>query len=231
MALRYFIAGTDTGVGKTRVGCGLLAAARSAGVVAAGMKPVAAGLIDVNGVMMNDDVAMIVQASGQLDPLDRINPYALTLPVSPHIAAKRQQIAIDIGLITASADALARDRQLLLLEGAGGWFAPISESGTMADVAVALGAPVVLVVGLKLGCLNHARLTRDAILASGLHLAGWIGSEIDVEMPEKPENKLYIESIFGEQALAWLPFNPDARGDAGHMASALPRLLAASASI
>ncbi len=230
MTARYFITGTDTGVGKTRITCGLLAAGRDAGHRVAGMKPVAAGLIEVDGRMMNEDVALIVQASGQQDALARVNPYALELPVSPHIAAFRQEIAIDIGLITTSAAALAQGRELLLVEGAGGWHAPISATATMADVAVALGAPVVLVVGLKLGCLNHARLSRDSVRASGLPLAGWIGSEIDAEMPEKEENKRYLASIFGEKALAWLPFDPDPRHDAGSMSAALPRLLPSAAS-
>lgn len=230
MAARFFITGTDTGVGKTRVTCGLLAAARAAGHRVAGMKPVAAGLIDVDGRRMNEDVALIVQASEQDDPLQCINPYALELPVSPHIAAFRAQIEIDIGMITASADTLARDRQLLLIEGAGGWHAPISPTATMADLARALRAPVLLVVGLKLGCLNHARLSRESILASGLALAGWIGSEIDAEMPEKEENKLQLERIFAEKALAWLPFSLSSSRDADFLGSALPRLLADRAS-
>jgi len=231
MAASYFIAGTDTGVGKTRITCGLLAAARSAGYRVAGMKPVAAGLIDVNGRMMNDDVAMMMQVSGQEDPIEQVNPYALIAPVSPHIAAKRQQIEIDVRTIVASAEALASGRELLLIEGAGGWQAPISPAATMADVARALGAPVLLVVGLKLGCLNHARLSRESILRSGLDLAGWLGSEIDADMPEKEENKAYLESIFGEKALSWLPFEPERGADARHLRPALPRLLKHRASI
>jgi dethiobiotin synthetase len=100
----------------------------------------------------------------------------------------------------------------------------------MANVARALRAPVLLVVGLKLGCLNHARLTLESIRRSGLALAGWIGSEIDLEMPEKEENRLYLESMFGEKALSWLPFDLDASGDARHLAGALPHLLQPRAS-
>jgi dethiobiotin synthetase len=231
MTVRYFIAGTDTGVGKTRVICGLLAAARAGGYRVAGMKPVSAGLIDVDGTMINEDVVMIMRASQQQDPQRLINPYALLSPVSPHIAAKRQQIAIDIDTISASADALALDRELLLVEGAGGWHAPVSDSATMADIALSLQAPVLLVVGLKLGCLNHARLSLEAIRGSGLGLAGWIGSEIDPEMQELGENRRYLEAMFGEKALSWLPFEADPGNDARHLASALPRLLPARASI
>jgi dethiobiotin synthetase len=93
-----------------------------------------------------------------------------------------------------------------------------------------LDAPVLVVVGLKLGCLNHARLTRESVLASGLEIAGWIGSEIDAKMPEKDENKLYLESIFGEKALSWLPFDHDAGHDAERLRAALPRLLQPRAS-
>jgi len=231
MAVRYFVAGTDTGVGKTRVACGLLAAACAAGHRVAGMKPVSAGLIDVNGRMINEDVVEIMASSGQDDLVDQINPFALDLPVSPHIAAKRQHIELDIGTITASARHLATGRELLLIEGAGGWHAPISDVATMADVAVALQAPVLLVVGLKLGCLSHARLTREAIGRSGLALAGWIGSEIDDKMPEKDENRRYLEILFGEPALGWLPYSPDRSTDAQKLGSALPRLLQVRASL
>jgi dethiobiotin synthetase len=231
MSVRYFVAGTDTGAGKTRATCGLLAAARASGYRVAGMKPISAGLIDVNGTMINEDVVMIMRASHQQDPLHLINPCALLSPVSPHIAAKKQKIAVDIDAISASADALARDRELLLIEGAGGWHAPVSESATMAHIAQALQAPVLLVVGLKLGCLNHARLTLDAVRRSGLGFAGWIGSEVDQKMHEIEENRLYLESIFGEKALSWLPFAVDPGQDAEHLAGALPRLLPARASI
>jgi len=231
MTATFFVAGTDTGVGKTRVTCGLLAAARAAGHRVAGMKPVSAGLIDVNGTMMNEDVVMIMRASGQPDPPAQVNPFALMSPISPHIAAKQQQKSIDIDTITTCAAALARDRELLLVEGAGGWHAPISESATMANIARALRAPVVLVVGLKLGCLNHARLTLESIRRSGLGLAGWIGSEIDANMAEKEENRFYLEAMFGESALSWLPFDPDSEGDARRLAGAVPRLWRFRASI
>jgi dethiobiotin synthetase len=179
---------------------------------------------------MNDDVVMIMHASDQADPPAQVNPFALMSPVSPHIAAKRQKIAIDIDTITECAAALARGRELLLIEGAGGWHAPISESATMANIARALRAPVLLVVGLKLGCLNHARLTLESIRRSGLGLAGWIGSELDANMAEKDENRLYLEAMFGESALSWLPFDPDSGGDGRRLASALPRLLQVRAS-
>lgn len=226
MTRRYFITGTDTGVGKTRVTCALLAAARQAGHDVAGMKPVAAGRIMHNGRMINEDVVDIVRESGQSDPIEDINPFALDMPISPHIAAKKADIAIDIGTICAAAERLSLGRGLLLIEGAGGWQAPVSETATMADVAHALGAPVVLVVGLKLGCLNHARLTLDAVQASGLPFAGWVASEIDPKMQAKDENVQTLERIFGQAALFALPWSADVSADAGRAASALARLIA-----
>jgi dethiobiotin synthetase len=223
---QYFVAGTDTGVGKTRVCCSLLAAGRAAGHAVAGMKPVSAGLIEHNGNMINDDVVEMMAASGQQDPLADVNPYALDWPVSPHIAANRAGIAIDIATIVASRDRLARGRELLLIEGAGGWHAPISERATMADVARALDAPVLLVVGLKLGCLNHARLSLEAIRTSGLGVAGWVASEVEQAMAAKEENVATLCAIFGESPVFVLPFSPGRIDDHRHGAQALPRLLA-----
>jgi len=226
MSRRYFIAGTDTGVGKTRVCCALLAAARGAGHAVAGMKPVSAGLIEQDGHLINEDVADIRRASGQIDPLSQINPYALELPVSPHIAADRAHIMLDIDTISAAADRLGRARELLLIEGAGGWYAPISATATMAEVAKALNAPVLLVVGLKLGCLSHARLTLEAIRASALPFAGWIASELDAHMLEKSANLLALERIFGKSPLFLLPHAADPSADAQQAIDALPQLLA-----
>jgi dethiobiotin synthetase len=226
MTQRYFITGTDTAVGKTRVTCALLAAGRQTGHAVAGMKPVSAGLVERDGRVINEDVADILHVSGQNDPLEDINPFALNLPVSPHIAAKRANIAIDIAIITGAAGRLATGRELLLIEGAGGWHSPIAEAASMADIAHALGAPVLLVVGLKLGCLNHARLTLDAIRASGLPFAGWVASEIDPKMLEKDENMRALVRIFGQAALFSLPYSADVSADAGRAAPALAHLLA-----
>jgi dethiobiotin synthetase len=221
----YFITGTDTGAGKSRATCALLAAARQTGHAVAGMKPVAAGLIERDGRMINEDVADIMQITGQTGPMTDINPFAFDLPVSPHIAAESAYIAIDIPTIVAAAERVAQGRELLLIEGAGGWHAPISATATMADVAHALGAPVLLVVGLKLGCLNHARLTIDAIRASGLPFAGWIVSEVDQKMLNKDDNVRSLERIFGQNALFSLPWSADVSADAGRAAAALVQLL------
>jgi dethiobiotin synthetase len=189
------------------------------------MKPISAGLIEHDGRMINEDVINMVAASGQSDAIEDINPFALDWAVSPHIAAFRAHIAIDIATIKASQVRLLRDRQLLLIEGAGGWYAPINATETMADVARALAAPVLLVVGLKLGCLNHARLTLEAIRSSGLPLAGWIASEIDPDMLAKDENMATLEAIFAKKPLCVLPHTTDSSRDLQHCAQALPPLL------
>jgi dethiobiotin synthetase len=225
MSRSYFIAGTDTGVGKTRVTCGLLRAGREAGHAVAGMKPISAGLIEHDGHLINEDVREMIAASGQNDAIEDINPFALDWAVSPHIAAYRANISLDIGTIKTSRTRLMRNRELLLVEGAGGWYAPISATETMADVARALGAPVLLVVGLKLGCLSHARLTWEAIRSSGLPLAGWVASEVDPHMLAKDENMATLESIFGKKLLCVLPYSIDPARDSQHCAQALPHLL------
>src|SRR5664279_4960835 len=164
----YFVAGTDTGVGKTRVTGAVLAAAREKGVHAAGMKPVATGCFWKDGHLISEDALYISQNSQQVSTYDQLNPYALAEPLSPHIAARRAGVRIDIERIVEAAQELAQAHELLLVEGTGGWLAPIGGGRTMADVARALAVPVVLVVGLRLGCLNHAQLTAAAIRATPL---------------------------------------------------------------
>ncbi len=225
----YFIAGTDTGVGKTRITTGLLAAGRAAGLKVAGMKPVAAGAEWHDGRLINADAAMIADVSGQNTPYEWLNPYCLADAVSPHIAAQRANRRIDIRVIAAAAGRLAADCELFLIEGAGGWHAPISASESMADVARALEVPVLLVVGLKLGCLNHARLTRAAIRESACRYAGWAGSQIDPDFAAVEENCATLEQLLEAPPIAILPHQPDRAGDAHLLAAALRDLLARQA--
>ncbi len=176
----FFITGTDTDVGKTVVAAGLCSALRARGLRVAGMKPVSCGGVMTADGIVNEDVMTLERASsGPAPPRTLMNRYAFTEPVSPHIAAALQHDTIDIGAII---DDLARVRELsdvVVLEGAGGWEVPISDSETMADIARACELPVILVVGIRLGCLNHALLTSRAICDSGLAFAGWIANRID----------------------------------------------------
>jgi dethiobiotin synthetase len=223
----YFITGTDTDVGKTRATAGLLAAARAAGLTAAGMKPVAAGAEMRDGRLVSDDALAIAAASGQDTPYDDLNPFCLIEPISPHIAANRANIRLDIDKIVEIATRIARTHELLLIESAGGWYTPLSSRESMADLARALAAPVVLVVGLRLGCLNHARLTREAIEWSGCHFAGWIASQVDPQFAAVEENLATLTNLLGAPPLGVLPFERDRARDAQHLCEALSRLRSA----
>ncbi len=220
----WFITGTDTGVGKTRVTAGLLAAAREAGLNGAGMKPVAAGVQWREGQAVSADALEIAAASGQSTPYDDLNPFCLIEPISPHIAADRANIRIDIDEIVEIAHRLAQAHELLLIEGAGGWYTPLGPEGSMADLARELAAPVVLVVGLRLGCLNHARLTREAIEQSGCRFGGWIASHVDPYFDAVEENLATLENLLGAPPLGALPFERERTRDALHLRDALPHL-------
>jgi len=223
----FFITGTDTGVGKTRVTTGLLAAARDAGLKAAGMKPVATGAERCDGRLVNNDALAIATASGQSTPYDDLNPFCLIEPISPHIAANRANIRIDIGKITEISRRIASAHELLLIEGAGGWYTPLSAEESMANLAQALAAPVVLVVGLRVGCLNHARLTCEAIEWSGCRFAGWIASGVDPQFAAGEENLATLADLLGAPPLGVLPFERDSTRDALHLREALLRLRSA----
>jgi dethiobiotin synthetase len=184
MTFGMFVTGTDTGVGKTVVSCGLLRGLQARFHAAVGMKAVAAG---VTGDA-EDDIAQLRAASSLAVSAELDNPYALTDAVSPHIAARHASVQIDIGLITARYRRLASLAQAVVVEGAGGFCVPLSDTHTGADLAQALALPVVLVVGLRLGCLNHALLTQEAIQARGLRLAGWVANRIDPAMPAQQDN-------------------------------------------
>jgi dethiobiotin synthetase len=227
----YFIAGTDTSVGKTRVTTALLRGLRQSGLKVAGMKPVAAGAEWRNSRWINEDAVLISSSSGQLTPYEQLNPYCLPDPLSPHIAADRAGISIDPGVIRRHFDHIRANHDLTLVEGAGGWLAPISLSKTMADIALRLDLPVVLVVGIRLGALNHAQLTYRAIRASGLDFAGWIGSVLQDEFPALPENLKLLEHVLSMPAMAVLPYCESVAADERHLAAAAEQLAAAAANL
>jgi len=209
-----FIAGTDTGIGKTRVTAGLITALRAMQVRAIGMKPIASGAMTVDGVRSNQDAAMIAEVSAPGASLADINPYCLNSPVSPHIAAEQDGIVIDLEHIASAYDRLTPHCDVVVVEGTGGWLAPIGPDTTMADVARRLRLPVVLVVGLRLGCLNHALLTAHAIEYAGVSLIGWIGSVIDPDMAALQENLQTLTQRLPAAPWAVLPYAPDSAHDA-----------------
>ena len=223
-AVRFFVAGTDTGVGKTRITAGLLAAGRAAGLSVAGMKPVASGAEIHEGGLVSADALLIAEASGQTTPYDKLNPYCLLDAISPHIAANRTNIRIDIRKIADIANQIAARHELLLIEGAGGWYTPISDRESMADVTKALKAPVILVIALRLGCLNHAQLTREAIEHCGCSMAGWIATHIDSHFAASEENIATLERLMRSPPLAVLPHAIDPARDVVRLREALSRL-------
>jgi dethiobiotin synthetase len=199
----YFLTGTDTEVGKTFAACALLHAARRMGLSTLGMKPVAAG-IDARG--NNEDVEQLVAASSVAAPRELVNPCCFSAPVAPHIAAADEGRTIDIPSLRAAFEQLSGLAEFIVVEGVGGFRVPLDASFDTADLARALGLPVILVVGLRLGCLNHALLTAEAVHARGLPLAGWIANRIDPTMKRWQENIAALESRLAAPLLGVLPW-------------------------
>ncbi|MBX9962908.1 MAG: dethiobiotin synthase [Burkholderiales bacterium] len=183
-----FITGTDTEVGKTLVACALIHACRRAGMRVVAMKPVAAGCYQTQDGWKNEDVEALRAAADVDAPLDEINPYRFVDAIAPHIAASRTKVAIDLPVIRERFDLLSRRADAVIVEGAGGFLVPLNEREDFGDLARALALPVVLTVGMRLGCINHALLTQEAILARGLPLVGWVANRIDPAMSVFDEN-------------------------------------------
>jgi dethiobiotin synthetase len=195
----FFVAGTDTGVGKTWVATRLLAALATAGYRAAGMKPVAAGADLTSHGLRNDDALDLAAAGNVRLDYSLTNPVCFPEPTSPHLAARSASGVVDMARIVTAFESIQQKSDLIIVEGAGGWLAPIGEPAqpgevgpTMQDIALALRLPVVLVIGVKLGCLNHALLTADAIRRSGLPLLGWIANPVDRDFAD---GQRYGESL------------------------------------
>ena len=208
----FFITGTDTGVGKTFVTCALIYALQQRGIVAAPMKPIAAGVptsaagtIDAYGIPMNDDVALMMGASGHRFPLSAVNPYCFREAIAPHIAARHENIEVDLSVIRIAYRQLSDNADVVLVEGAGGFLVPLTDCESMALIPSALQLPVVVVVGMRLGCINHALLTVEAIRARGLSLAGWIANSCNETMNAYEENLSTLTRLMDAPLLGKLP--------------------------
>lgn len=209
----YFVTGTDTGVGKTLVSCALLHALARRHPRVVGMKPVAAGLVQTPDGWDSEDAIALRAASTVGVPPALDNPVRLPDPLSPHLAAERAGTRIDIPHLVACQRELAQHADAMVVEGAGGFLVPLTPEHTGADLAQALGLPVLLVVGLRLGCLNHALLSAEAIRARGLTLAGWVANRIDPGMAAADENIAFLRQRLGAPLLADIPHSatPDFR--------------------
>lgn len=202
-----FVTGTDTGVGKTVVACALVRGLRALGLRVAVMKPVASGAERTpGGGLRNADALALAASAGYEGPYEDLNPYCFEPPISPHIAAKEAGIEIDTSRIRHVYDTLAAQADWVVVEGAGGWYAPLNERQTMADIAWGLTVPALLVVGLKLGCLNHAHLTQVGIEAHGVTFAGWVANAIDPDFARPAENLAALERLLGAAPLASVPY-------------------------
>ncbi|CAL1329015.1 dethiobiotin synthase [Candidatus Providencia siddallii] len=206
MIKTYFITGTDTGVGKTVVSCGLLQAASKLGYKVTGYKPVASGSkITLCGLRNNDALALQKNSFLNLE-YDRVNPIVFKEYTSPHIISKKTGKTINFSLMTKGLKELQLQSNWIIIEGAGGWFTPLSMNKTYADWVLDNKLPVILVVGIKLGCINHALLTVNAILKSGLNLAGWIANEVKPKWIYKKEYLLTLNKMIEFPCLGVIPY-------------------------
>lgn len=192
---KYFITGTDTEIGKTWVGCRLLELANKGGKRCYGLKPLAAGADETEHGLQNEDAVALMAASNVALDYDTVNPMLLTSPIAPHIAAHDEGKLLSSNRLAAYAKGamMTNSADFIVVEGAGGWLVPLNERETMADFAKELELPVILVVGMKLGCINHALLTVEAIKASGLTLAAWVANDLGDPMPRLAENIATLE--------------------------------------
>ncbi len=207
--MSYFVTGTDTGVGKTLVSCALLRAFAADGKQVAGFKPVAAGC-SANG--QNEDASALLAASTLALDYRQVNPYCFQPAIAPHVAAAQCGGNIEFSRILDAYKHLARQVDEVVVEGAGGFLVPLNDRQDSAGLACELGLPVILVVGMRLGCLNHALLTREAIAARGLKLAGWVANILDAQMPALQDNVSALQERMGAPLLSIVPrmAQPDA---------------------
>jgi dethiobiotin synthetase len=203
MTHAYFITGTDTEIGKTYIACALLHAFRQQGRTAIGMKPVAAGT-DAAG--HNEDVEALIAASSIAAERRLVNPYCFADPIAPHIAAREAGVRMAPEPVQAALQALGEMAEVVVVEGVGGFVVPLGENFDAADLAAALALPVILVVGMRLGCLNHALLTAAAIEARGLKLAGWVANRIDPAMSRFEENLATLQGSIAAPLLGVVPY-------------------------
>ena len=208
MIKRWFVTGTDTEVGKTVASCALLQAATDAGYRTAGYKPVASGSeMTPAGIRNSDAQALQRNSSVKLD-YEQVNPFAFLEPTSPHIVSAAEKRPIKLSKISAGLEALASQADWLQVEGAGGWFTPLSQTATFADWVIQEQLPVILVVGVKLGCINHAMLTAHAVQNAGLYLAGWIANDVQPTGKRHAEYIATLREVLNAPMLGEIPFCP-----------------------
>ena len=208
----FYVTGTDTGIGKTRSSAALLHALRARGLRAVGMKPVASGCERIDGEWKNEDALALIDASDPRPAYADCNPFALPLPLAPELAARDAGVDVELQPILDAHARLAASADAVIVEGVGGWAAPLSANLMQSDLVQALDLPVVLVVGMRLGCLNHALLSARAIAADGCRMIGWIANGIDPGMDAIEDNIAMLRDRLPAPCWGMLPFDPAADG-------------------
>ncbi len=229
----WFITGTDTGVGKTYAAAGLIIALRRRGLRVYGMKPIASGCepLSLSGAkpetLRNEDALLLQRCSSAAIPYEQLNPLAYAEAIAPHIAAARERRPIRLEPVLRAFAALNAAADRVIVEGVGGWRVPLGETLSLCDLVRALGLPVLLVVGLRLGCLNHALLSAEAIRADGLAFAGWVANQVDASYDTVKESIETLTQRLAMPPLACLPYHarPDPERCADHLYAGLSRLL------
>ncbi|GLH30922.1 ATP-dependent dethiobiotin synthetase BioD [Pseudomonas sp. BR1R-5] len=215
MSQAYFIAGTDTDVGKTTIAAGLLHAARLQGLSTLGAKPVASGCTVAAKGLRNADAQALIDESTLKLPYEAINPFAFEPAIAPHVAAREAGVTLEVpALLKAMRHVLDQGADFTLVEGAGGWRVPLSGHANLSDLAIALKLPVILVVGVRLGCINHALLSAEAIARDGLQLAGWVANVIDPRTSRLEENLASLAERLPAPCLGRVPKLKQATADA-----------------
>lgn len=220
MGAAFFVTGTDTEIGKTTIACGLLRAARNAGLSTAAAKPVASGCErTAEGLRNSDALGLLVGCSLPLR-YEEVNPFAFEPAIAPHLAAREAGVQLDVEALAGPVNAvLARNADFTLVEGAGGWRVPLAGGENLSDLAVRLGLPVILVVGVRLGCINHAVLSAEAIQRDGLVLAGWVANIVDPATSRLEENLATLAERLPAPCLGRVPRLevPSAEAVAAHL--------------
>ena len=221
---RLFVTGTDTGVGKTRIAVALCMAYAARRMRVAAMKPVASGCTRTPAGLRNEDAEALLGAMTLRAVYADVNPYAFEPAIAPYIAAMEAGCSIDFGLLDGCYERLCRQSDVTIVEGAGGWLAPLDGTRTFADLAVRWRLDVILVVGLRLGCLNHALLTAEAIEGRGLKLVGWVGNSVDPDFERREANTDTLRLRLAANCLGLIPYSPgsSAREVSNALLSALP---------
>jgi len=204
MSAGFFITGTDTDVGKTYVATELIKGLRRRQVNVSGFKPVAAGASWIDGQLKNQDALDLMQAASAPFPYNEVNPYCFEPAIAPHLAAQQANVVMELSVIQSTYAKHKATSEVVIVEGAGGWRVPLDNNVGFDDLALALDLPVIIVVGLKLGCINHALLTEAAIINKGCRIAGWIGNDIGGDFKEIDENIKTLKSQMNSQCIGYI---------------------------